>query len=81
MITEIYIEALLVYKDLADQVWEKWDAGLINDDCVRIAWWLVVNHARNGLFWSTGKTENLTSQVAKEWGQFIIQAAAGMQIV
>ena len=45
MITEIYIEALLVNKDLADQVWEKWDAGLINDDCVRIAWWLVVNHA------------------------------------
>jgi len=26
MLTEIYIEALLVDEDLADQVWELWDA-------------------------------------------------------
>jgi len=26
MHTEIYIEALLVDEDLADQVWEAWDA-------------------------------------------------------
>ncbi len=28
MLTEIYIEALLVDEDLADQVWEAWDAQL-----------------------------------------------------
>ena len=27
MLTEIYIEALLVNEDLADQVWEAWDKG------------------------------------------------------
>jgi len=26
MLTEIYIEALLVEEELADQVWEAWDA-------------------------------------------------------
>ena len=29
MLTEIYIEALLVDEDLADEVWEAWDAGEI----------------------------------------------------
>ncbi len=27
MLTEIYIEALLVDEERADQVWEVWDAG------------------------------------------------------
>jgi len=27
MLTEIYVEALLVDEDLADQVWEAWDQG------------------------------------------------------
>ena len=31
MLIEIYIEALLVDEELADQVWEAWDAGEIND--------------------------------------------------
>ncbi len=31
MLTEIYIEALLVDEELADQVWEAWDAGAIDD--------------------------------------------------
>ena len=31
MLTELYIEALLVDKDLADQVWELWDAEVITD--------------------------------------------------
>lgn len=38
MITEIYIEALLVDEYLADQVWELWDGGVINDDFAVIAW-------------------------------------------
>ena len=41
MLTKIYIEALLVDKDLADQVWEKWDAGEIDDLTVWLAWWLI----------------------------------------
>ena len=28
MLTEIYIEALLVDEELADQVWEAWDKGV-----------------------------------------------------
>ena len=31
MLTEIYIEALLVDENLADQVWEAWDKGEIGD--------------------------------------------------
>ncbi len=31
MLTEIYIEALLVDEELADQVWEAWDKGEIDD--------------------------------------------------
>jgi len=42
MLTEIYIEALLVDEDLADQVWEAWHAGVIDDQLVLIAWFLIV---------------------------------------
>ncbi len=41
MFTEIYIEALLVDENLADQVWEAWDAGDANDDIACIAWMLI----------------------------------------
>ena len=33
MLTEIYIEALLIDEELADQVWEAWDAWEINRWC------------------------------------------------
>jgi len=39
MLTELYIEALLVDKDLADQLW---DRGVIDDQLVLIAWMLIV---------------------------------------
>jgi len=39
MLTQIYIEALLVDEDLADQVWKAWDAGKIGDLAVCWAWW------------------------------------------
>ncbi len=42
MLTEIYIDALLVDEDLADQVWEAWDVGLIPDDLAETAWWAIV---------------------------------------
>ena len=38
MLTELYIEALLVDEDLADQVWELWDSGMIGDHLAGIAW-------------------------------------------
>ena len=41
MFTGIYIEALLVDEDLADQVWEAWDTGEI-DDATAFLMWLIV---------------------------------------
>jgi len=41
MLTEIYIEALLVDEVLADQVWEVWDAGEIDDFVAGWAWWML----------------------------------------
>jgi hypothetical protein len=41
MLTEIYIEALLVDEELADQVWELWDKGEIDDQTGFIAWMLI----------------------------------------
>ncbi len=38
MLTEIYIEALLVDEELADQAW---DAGEIDDLVAAWAWWLM----------------------------------------
>jgi len=41
MLTEIYIEALLVDEERADQVWEAWDAGEISESVA--AWdWCVI---------------------------------------
>ena len=39
MLTEIYIEALLVDEEMADQVWS---AGLIPDEVVAWAWCILV---------------------------------------
>ncbi len=39
MLTEIYIEA--VDERLADQVWEAWDSGEIDDLIALRAWWVV----------------------------------------
>ena len=41
MLTKLYIEALLANEELADQVSELWDAGLIPDDLAAIAWFLI----------------------------------------
>jgi len=42
MLTEFYIEALLVDEDLADQVWEAWDVGEIDYLIALRAWWWIV---------------------------------------
>ena len=41
MLTEIYIEALLVDEELADQVWAAWDAGEIDDLIACLVWWII----------------------------------------
>ncbi len=45
MLTEIYIEALLVDKELADQVWEAWDAGEIDNQAAWVAWLMVGSYS------------------------------------
>jgi len=32
MFTELYIEALMTDEELADEVWELWDLGVVTDD-------------------------------------------------
>ena len=41
MLTEIYIEALLIDEELADMVWEAWDEGEADDATICIAWMLI----------------------------------------
>ena len=43
MLTELYIEALLVDEELADQVWEAWYKGEIDDLTACTAWSLVAS--------------------------------------
>ena len=43
MLTPIYIKALLVNEELADQVWEAWDKGEIGDQVACTAWWLIAD--------------------------------------
>ena len=51
MFTEIYIEALLVDEELADQIWELWDAGIITDELAAISWWLLATHRSGQRIW------------------------------
>ncbi len=44
MLTAIYIEALLVDENLADQVWGAWDKGEIDDLIAWLAWWLIASN-------------------------------------
>ncbi len=41
MLTELYISAVLVDEELADLVWEAWEAGLIDDEQAAVAWLLL----------------------------------------
>ena len=49
MLAEIYIKALLVDEELADQVWEAWDKGEINDTCASIYWIIIADQEEIGL--------------------------------
>ena len=41
MLTDIYIEASLGDEELADQVWEAWNAGVIDGKLAAVAWLLL----------------------------------------
>ncbi len=41
MLTEIYIEVLLINEELADQVWKAWDKGEIDDQVAWLSYWLI----------------------------------------
>ncbi len=49
MLTEIYIEALLVDEEVADEVWELWDAGDVDDFVAACAWWWRLLRCRHSL--------------------------------
>jgi len=46
MLTNIYIEALLVDEEAADQVWEAWNDQTLNDEAACIAW-MYIGFIRN----------------------------------
>ena len=46
MLTDTYIEALLVDEGMADQVWEAWDAGVITNDLATWAWCILAFPSR-----------------------------------
>ncbi len=48
MLTEIYIEALLVDEKAAEQVWETWGAGEIDDQVACIAWMMIAGTGLTG---------------------------------
>ncbi len=48
MLTLLYIEALLVDEDPADQVWELWDAGMIPDDLAEAVWGILAFGSLSG---------------------------------
>ena len=41
MLTELYIDALLVDEGLADMVWEAVEAGVIDNELAALAWLLM----------------------------------------
>ncbi len=41
MLTDVYIEALLVDKELADQVWETWNDGEMDNVVAYICWMMI----------------------------------------
>ena len=55
MLTEIYVGALLVDEELADQVWEAWDKGEIDDEIACTAWMMIAG--RSVRRWPGGGSE------------------------
>ncbi len=43
MLTEIYKETLLFSEELADLVWELWNAGVITDELAAMVWGILAS--------------------------------------
>ena len=43
MLADLYVVAFKVDMDLADQVWELWNAGVITDDLAAWAWGILAD--------------------------------------
>ncbi len=50
MLTRIYVEALLVDEELADQDWEAWITGKISSLTASLMWLLIVDRDAASLF-------------------------------
>jgi len=46
MLVDVYVEALLVDEELADQVWEAWDKGEIDDQVAWLTWWTISSYSK-----------------------------------
>ena len=57
MLTELYIDALLVDEELADLVWEAVEAEQITDEMAAMAWLLVATRLDVLLFFPGGPSE------------------------
>lgn len=44
MPVDLYVAALIADEQLTDEVWEAWDAGLINNQEAAICWWLLLEY-------------------------------------
>ncbi len=44
MLSQPYIDALLVDEEAADQVWEAWDKGEIDNGTAHLAWGIIANN-------------------------------------
>ena len=83
MLTEIYIEALLVDEELADLVWEAWDAGLIADDLAAWAWFVMLPAAQVSVsgdrgFWARGDCSEAILSSGYGRSALLPKAALGM---
>lgn len=48
MLTEAYIEALLVNEEIADRVWGLWQSGTIDDQLAFLAWMITAASSPSG---------------------------------
>jgi hypothetical protein len=61
MLTEIYIAALVVDEEAADQDWDAWDEGEIDDQVAWLAWWLISSNIKQPFrpLWTIAVTASL----------------------
>ncbi len=52
MLTEIHIEALLADEEMADQIWEAWDKGEIDDQVAWVAYHVKLHAIRPIIYYT-----------------------------